>query len=131
LKSNQRSRRYFLKTLGAVTGAAFLGLWGIMTGDLQKAKRKKTINIPLNTGKEVLFSDDCIVINGEQPEVFSSSCTHLGCRIRTFEDGKLVCPCHGSVFDLNGNPLKGPAVKPLEKLEFTINKNTNVMTIKV
>lgn len=117
--------------MGAVTGAAFLGLWGLMTGDLQKNKRKKTISIPLDDNRAVLFSEDCIVINSGQPKVFSSYCTHLGCRIKTLEDSKLVCPCHGSMFDLNGNPLKGPAVKPLEKLEFTINKNSNIMTIKI
>jgi len=85
----------------------------------------------MNDNRAVLFREDCIVINTEQPVVLSSYCTHLGCRIKTFEDGKLVCPCHGSMFDLKGNPLKGPAIKPLEKLEYSINKETNVMTINI
>lgn len=52
--------------------------------------------------------------------VFSTKCTHLGCRIRRSEEGLLTCPCHGSVFDpQTGLPVGGPASKPLEKLEFT------------
>jgi len=131
VKNSKSSRRYFLKVLGAVAGAAYLGLWGLMTEKLQKSKRRKTVTIPLNNSRAVLFSDDCIVVNSEQPVVLSSYCTHLGCRIKTMEKEKLVCPCHGSMFDLNGNPLKGPAVKPLKKLEFSINDKTNIMTIKI
>ena len=114
-----------------LTGAVSLGLWGMMTGSLQENKRKKIITVPLDNSQTVLFREDCIVINSEHPVVFSSYCTHLGCRIRTLEDGKLICPCHGSVFGLDGIPEKGPAVRPLEKLKFSINKNTNVMTINI
>jgi menaquinol-cytochrome c reductase iron-sulfur subunit len=49
--------------------------------------------------------------------VFSPICPHLGCRYtwhaqrRTF-----LCPCHGSVFAVNGNVLAGPAPRPLDTL---------------
>jgi nitrite reductase/ring-hydroxylating ferredoxin subunit len=42
----------------------------------------------------------------------SSECTHQKCRLnpsRSF----LTCPCHGSVFDLDGNVVRGPAREPL------------------
>jgi cytochrome b6-f complex iron-sulfur subunit len=38
----------------------------------------------------------------------SAVCTHLGCLIRE-KKGELVCPCHGSSFDLTGKVLQGPA----------------------
>ncbi len=125
------SRRYFLKTAGSLLGAAFLGLWGTMIHTQRKSKKKELIRISLDSNGTVLFHEDCIVINKDQPVVLSSYCTHLGCRIQTFENGQLVCPCHGSTFDLEGNPLKGPAITQLKKLDFTLNKETQTITIKI
>lgn len=43
-------------------------------------------------------------------------CTHLGCQ-PTWDPQKrnLICPCHGSRFDLKGNVLRGPATRPLSR----------------
>jgi len=131
LKSSKNSRRYFLKTTGSLIGAACLGLWGLMVNSQQKNIRKKSISISLNESRAVIFHDDYIIINKEHLLVLSSYCTHLGCKIQTFENGELVCPCHGSSFDLDGNPLKGPAVKPLKKYEFSTNMETKTLTIKI
>ena len=130
--SNTNSRRHFLKTAGALLGGAFLGLWGIMVRSQQKNKPVKQVRINLDDDRPVLFLDDCIVINQkEQPVVLSSYCTHLGCRIQTYENGQLICPCHGSTFDLEGYPTKGPASRPLEKLAYTINPKTKTITIEI
>ena len=46
-----------------------------------------------------------------------STCTHLGCR--TSYDRKtrrILCPCHGGVFDVSGNVLEGPPPAPLPTL---------------
>jgi Rieske Fe-S protein len=39
-------------------------------------------------------------------------CTHQQCTVGTGQD-RLPCPCHGSVFDLDGKVVNGPAVRPL------------------
>jgi cytochrome b6-f complex iron-sulfur subunit len=45
----------------------------------------------------------------------SRTCTHLGCSIAwDFEKKRFICPCHGSSFDLNGEPLTAPAPRPLD-----------------
>jgi Rieske Fe-S protein len=45
----------------------------------------------------------------------SKSCTHLGCSVPWNEDErKFICPCHGSTFDLHGNVLTAPALRPLD-----------------
>jgi menaquinol-cytochrome c reductase iron-sulfur subunit len=57
----------------------------------------------------------------KQPEggvrVFSPICTHLGCGYRWDDtDRKFKCPCHLSVYDVDGNVLGGPAPRPLDVL---------------
>jgi menaquinol-cytochrome c reductase iron-sulfur subunit len=55
--------------------------------------------------------------------VFSPVCTHLGCYYTW--DSKLSrfeCPCHGSVFSINGTVLSGPAPRPLDTLPHKIEK---------
>lgn len=42
----------------------------------------------------------------------SPICTHLGCTVE-IEEGRLVCPCHGSNYDREGRVLRGPAERPL------------------
>jgi Rieske Fe-S protein len=39
----------------------------------------------------------------------SSMCTHLGNEVGLPLGGILTCPAHGSVFDLSGNRIAGPA----------------------
>jgi menaquinol-cytochrome c reductase iron-sulfur subunit len=52
-----------------------------------------------------------------QVTVFSPMCTHLGCGYHW--DGaeqKFKCPCHGSVYDVSGRVIGGPAPRPLDAL---------------
>lgn len=48
---------------------------------------------------------------------FSAVCTHQGCTVGSVEGGAIVCPCHGSQFDIKtGAPVAGPATAPLAKV---------------
>lgn len=43
-------------------------------------------------------------------------CTHLGCLYNwRDQEGKFVCPCHGSQFATNGDYIKGPAPRSLDR----------------
>ena len=49
---------------------------------------------------------------------FGDECTHAGCSLSEGEldedEDTVVCPCHGSAFDVRtGEPLRGPAVDPV------------------
>jgi Rieske Fe-S protein len=52
---------------------------------------------------------------------FSSTCTHQGCTVGSVEHGVIVCPCHGSHFDLTtGAPVAGPATRALPKVTVVV-----------
>ena len=52
---------------------------------------------------------------------FGPQCTHLGCAYHWEESkGDFVCPCHNSVFSLDGKVLSGPAPRPLDRFETRI-----------
>src|SRR5579871_6899671 len=48
---------------------------------------------------------------------FDPICTHLGCAYH-WEDAQkeFLCPCHTSVFGLDGKVVSGPAPRPLDRL---------------
>lgn len=49
--------------------------------------------------------------------VFAPLCTHLGCGYHwDTTDRRFKCPCHGSVFDVTGAVLAGPAPRALDRL---------------
>jgi menaquinol-cytochrome c reductase iron-sulfur subunit len=49
--------------------------------------------------------------------VFSPICPHLGCEYNwNPKTSHFECPCHGSVFALDGKVLAGPAPRPLDTL---------------
>lgn len=48
----------------------------------------------------------------------SAVCTHLGCIVQwNHVERSWDCPCHGSRFDTDGQPIMGPAVSPLSPVE--------------
>lgn len=55
--------------------------------------------------------------NGEL-HLHSAACTHVGCHLHwnSFETC-WDCPCHGSMFDVRGQPFNAPAVGPLTRIE--------------
>lgn len=50
---------------------------------------------------------------------FTSICTHQGCNVETFSNGRINCPCHGSQYNTSGQPVAGPAPLPLTEYTAT------------
>jgi Rieske Fe-S protein len=52
---------------------------------------------------------------------YSAVCTHQGCTV-VYQNGQLLCPCHGSVFDPSrgGAVLYGPAPSPLPRIPIKV-----------
>jgi menaquinol-cytochrome c reductase iron-sulfur subunit len=63
--------------------------------------------------------------------VFSPICPHLGCGYH-WDGGeqKFKCPCHGSVYDVSGRVLAGPAPRPLDALPSKIDNGRLLVVFK-
>ena len=74
----------------------------------------------LEPGQAALYTDPAdgtrdILIRGEDGQLaaFSAVCTHAGCEV-TYRHGRLICPCHGGVFNAGTGAVEGgPPPTPL------------------
>ncbi len=64
-----------------------------------------------------------------QYSTLSLLCTHQGCIVGAPANGELLCPCHGSRYDLTGAVKNGPAVQPLASYPTAYDAGTG--TVKV
>ena len=69
--------------------------------------------------------------SGNTFNALSSTCTHQACQITGFDTGSghFICPCHGSMFDVNGNVVQGPAGRPLPKYSSQLNGTQLTITV--
>lgn len=79
-------------------------------------------------GWKVTSEQDTVwVVKSAQNQVtaFSPACTHLGCAYHWDDSRKeFICPCHNSIFAIDGKVLGGPAPRPLDRYETRIQGNT-------
>jgi Rieske Fe-S protein len=55
---------------------------------------------------------------------YGPQCTHLACAYHWEEDKRhFVCPCHTSVFSIDGKVVSGPAPRPLDRYETKVDKS--------
>jgi cytochrome b6-f complex iron-sulfur subunit len=130
------SRRNFL----SVIWKTFLGISGILS--LSALTRFFSYQISpappteFDLGPVNILSGDSIIpipeaqaalIPGEDGfQAISLVCTHLGCLLE-LQDDAFTCPCHGSIFNLDGAVQKGPADKSLRKLEIKIDEKGHLI----
>lgn len=55
---------------------------------------------------------------------FGPQCTHLGCAYHWDETkSEFICPCHTSIFAVDGKVVSGPAPRPLDRYQAKIENN--------
>jgi menaquinol-cytochrome c reductase iron-sulfur subunit len=65
-----------------------------------------------------------VSLPGQGVVAFGPQCTHLGCAYHWEEDQKhFLCPCHNSIFSLDGKVIDGPAPRPLDRYASKVENN--------
>jgi len=112
-----KSRRRFIKAVAFVIASVSL-LWKFFIPRISEKKpllRVARADIPASGALVFRKSKVAFVKKGNDVYALSLVCTHLGCTVNV-TTRELVCPCHGSIFGLSGEVLKGPSDRPLERL---------------
>ena len=100
------------------------------------AKGAVRIRVPADAPAPLPAGDPGIVVklaNGGYA-CYDAICTHEGCRVGwDRQDGVMMCPCHGAVFDPNdhGAVLGGPTNTPLPELPIVVDHQAGTITLKV
>jgi len=131
-KTEKITRRKLLRKIVGILSLPIIAFW-IKGIDRTKAiSTKEKIILPNDLSEGITFLDKVIIRKKrEKIRVFSSSCTHLGCKINSEVDNRLICPCHGSKFNFDGDPTVGPAVKPLMQFELRKDNKTGEVIVYV
>jgi len=69
--------------------------------------------------REVLDRQTIFLVKTGESDVkaFNATCTHLGCLVAWDADMQVFkCPCHGGIYDRDGNVKDGPPPAPLVKV---------------
>ncbi|PWU00135.1 MAG: Rieske (2Fe-2S) protein [Terriglobia bacterium] len=63
-----------------------------------------------------------VKLPNNQVVAYAPQCTHLGCAYH-WDQGKneFICPCHNSLFSIEGKVLDGPAPRPLDRYQTRID----------
>ncbi len=144
---SESSRRGFLKLLVGVLSALVaiamaVPLMGALIGSSFRSKKPHWVKVggiaslPVNQPINLRFPfetedaylrettiHDVWVVKRSSSEitVFSPICPHLGCHYDWHADGnEFICPCHGSVYSMEGQVLGGPAPRPLDTLPWRL-----------
>ncbi|NWF89599.1 MAG: ubiquinol-cytochrome c reductase iron-sulfur subunit [Ignavibacteriaceae bacterium] len=122
---NAVSRRKFFKSILVLLTVPFTWLAYLNSKQTSENAVSSKITILYDAiPMGISFHDKFIAVKDQTSiKFFSAKCSHLGCTIKNNIGDELICPCHGSRFDIIGNVLNGPAQKPLQQLNFKKNKS--------
>lgn len=68
-----------------------------------------------------------LVLGDGEFAALSPICTHRGCTVEV-QGSRIVCPCHGSTYDREGQVLQGPAERALTRYPATVDRD-GILTV--
>jgi len=117
---------------GVLSAACLLALTAAVAGCAARDGRStsaagtvigSTDDVPVGGG--AIFAEHEVVVT--QPvagtfSAFSAVCTHQGCTVGEVAENLIICPCHGSRFDVgDGAVVRGPADQPLSRVDIAVH----------
>lgn len=131
-------RRAFLTRIGIGACAAACGGAGAVALDFIHPKVLFEPSPSFVAGRRALFPEGTVFFEREKKVyiiadsrgvyAMSAVCTHLGCITRFRSESRVIaCPCHGSVFNMEGDVMGGPAPRPLPWLEVRLNEREELV----
>jgi nitrite reductase/ring-hydroxylating ferredoxin subunit len=138
-----KSRRDFLRggwklggtlLFGAAAYTGYEALRPLSTGATGAKITVGTVaSFSKNTSTYVAAGRMYVVNANDYLFALSQKCPHLGCHVPYCESsGRFECPCHGSIYDLAGEYITGPAPRGMDRYEVKLDGdnvvvNTNIL----
>ncbi len=126
-----QNRRQFLVNLWKVGGAFLIGAAGYtgyealrpLTGGATNTKLKLGPKSGFDVGTVTYYPEGRLYVTNAKGDLFaiSQKCPHLGCQVPFCESsGRFECPCHGSIFDIGGEWITGPAPRGMDRYPISV-----------
>jgi cytochrome b6-f complex iron-sulfur subunit len=127
----KQSRRQFLLNGWKVGGALLVGAAGYTAYEALRpftsgaGGARLTLGQPTayETGTATYYSEGRLYVVNAKGDLFalSQKCPHLGCKVPFCQtSGRFECPCHGSIFDLAGEYIEGPAPHGMDRYRLEV-----------
>ena len=130
---DDKSRRDFLRggwklggalLIGAAAYTGYEALRPLATrrGRRQDHRRQDVSSFATDTSTYVPAGRMYVVNANDYLFALSQKCPHLGCHVPYCESsGRFECPCHGSIYDLAGEYITGPAPRGMDRYKVTLD----------
>jgi nitrite reductase/ring-hydroxylating ferredoxin subunit len=127
-----KGRRDFLRDGWKVGGALLIGAAGYTGYEALRPLASGAGGAKITVGTLSSFAPESstyvpagrmyIVNTKDYLFALSQKCPHLGCHVPYCESsGRFECPCHGSIYDLAGEYIAGPAPRGMDRYAVTLD----------
>jgi cytochrome b6-f complex iron-sulfur subunit len=135
---DDKSRRDFLRSGWKLGGALLIGAAGYTGYEALRPLSSGPKGAKISVGDVTSFAKDTstyvpagrmyVVNANDHLFALSQKCPHLGCHVPFCESsGRFECPCHGSIFDIGGEYIAGPAPRGMDQYELALDGKTVVV----
>jgi len=123
------TRRRFLAVVGVASATGACSAATIPPAQVGDVPAGNVDQLPV--GSLVVVGTEAVCIGRDAGGIYAMTltCTHAGCDIGetgTVSPEGLLCGCHESEFDPNGNVVRGPATKPLDHFDVSADASGNL-----